>query len=280
VALNLAGLAPGSLALVGIPLDENSSFLRGPALAPARIREALFSGSSNGFAEDGTEVLSGQLVDAGDVAVPTGPGALEAIEREVAAVLERGGRVLSLGGDHSVTFPLVRAHTRHHPGLEILHFDAHPDLYDQLDGNRLSHASPFARIMESVLARRLVQVGIRTLNPHQREQARRFGVEIVEMRDFTPDLRFEFAGPVYVTIDLDALDPAFAPGVSHHEPGGLSVRDILRVLERSAGRVVGADVVELNPLRDVAGVTAAVAAKLVKELAARMLRSQEGTGTS
>jgi agmatinase len=280
MALRLAGLAPGSLALVGIPFDENSSFLRGPALAPARIREALFSGSTNAFAEDGTQVLGGPLVDVGDLTLPGGAAAIEAIERETAGIFERGARALSLGGDHSVSFPLVRAHARHHPGLEILHFDAHPDLYDQLDGNRLSHASPFARIMESGLARRLVQVGIRTLNPHQREQARRFGVEIVEMRHFSPELRLEFAGPVYVTIDLDALDPAFAPGVSHHEPGGLSVRDVLRVLERSSGRVVGADVVELNPLRDVAGVTAAVAAKLIKELAARMRRDERSTSSS
>jgi len=273
MALRLADVVPGSVALLGIPLDENSSYLRGPAHGPLRIREALFSGSTNAHAEDGTDVLgSGRLVDAGDVAVGVGPAAIDAIERAVADLLERGARVLSLGGDHSVTYPVVRAHAARHPGLSILHFDAHPDLYDQLDGNRFSHASPFARIMEAGLARRLVQVGVRTLNPHQRDQARRFGVEIVEMKDVTPDLRFAFDGPLYVTIDLDALDPAFAPGVSHHEPGGLSVRELLRVLERTQGRVVGADVVELNPLRDVAGTTAAVGAKLVKELAARMLR--------
>jgi agmatinase len=266
MALRLADVVPGSVALVGIPLDENSSFLRGPAQGPLRIREALFSGSTNQHAEDGTDVLgSGRLVDVGDVAVTTGAAAIDAIERDVADLLQRGARVLSLGGDHSVTY------AARHPGLSILHFDAHPDLYDQLDGNRFSHASPFARIMEAGLARRLVQVGIRTLNPHQRDQARRFGVEIVEMKDFTPELRFEFDGPLYVTIDLDALDPACAPGVSHHEPGGLSVRELLRVLGRTGGRVVGADVVELNPLRDLAGTTAAVGAKLVKELAARML---------
>jgi agmatinase len=273
MSLRLSELTPGSVALVGVPLDENSSYLRGPAHGPARIREALFSGSSNDCAEDGTTVLgSGRFFDAGDVPVGSGKAAMEAIETSTAAVLNCGARALSLGGDHSVTHPIVRAHAARHPDLAILHFDAHPDLYDDFQGNPLSHASPFARIMESGLARRLVQVGIRTLNPHQRDQARRFGVETVEMRDFTPELRFDFDLPVYVTIDLDALDPAYAPGVSHHEPGGLSVRDVLRVLERSRGRVVGADVVELNPLRDPAGTTAAVAAKLVKELAARMLR--------
>jgi arginase family enzyme len=159
-----------------------------------------------------------------------------------------------------------------HPELSILQFDAHPDLYEAFDGNRFSHASPFARIMEAGLVRRLVQVGIRSINRHLLEQAERFGVEMVMMRDLTSDLRFTFDQALYVSIDLDALDPAFAPGVGHHEPGGLSVRDLLRILERSRGRVVGADIVEMNPLRDVAGTTAALGAKLVRELAARMLR--------
>ena len=273
MSLRLSGLVPGAVALVGIPLDANSSYLRGPAHGPARIREVLFSGASNDCTEDGTIVLgSGRFVDAGDVPVDAGSTGMDAIASGLAGVLARSAHALSLGGDHSVTHPVVRAHAARHPDLAILHFDAHPDLYDEFDGNRFSHASPFARIMEAGLAKRLVQVGIRTLNPHQRAQARRFGVEIVEMREFTPELRFEFDQPVYVTIDLDALDPAYAPGVSHHEPGGLSVRDVLRVLERTRGRVVGADVVELNPLRDPAGTTAAVAAKLVKELAGRMLR--------
>jgi len=132
----------------------------------------------------------------------------------------------------------------------------------------LSHASPFARIMEQRLATRLVQVGIRTSNRHCREQARRFGVETVEMKDFVAGRVPIPDQPLYVSIDLDALDPAFAPGVSHHEPGGLSVRDILSVLHRVPGPIVGADVVEYNPTRDINGMTAVVAAKLVKELAA------------
>jgi agmatinase len=264
---------PGSVALLGVPLDENSSFLRGCALGPARVREALRSGASNLCAEDGTDLSSEpRFVDAGDLELPSGPAAMGVIETAVSRLLESGARVLSLGGDHSVTYPIVRAHARRHPGLQVLHLDAHPDLYDEFEGNRLSHACPFARIMEEGLVKRLVQVGIRTLNPHQREQARRFGVEMIEMKDWSSSAALSFDGPVYLTIDLDALDPAFAPGVSHHEPGGLSVRDVLGLLQRSRLPLVGADVVELNPTRDPSGVTAAVAAKLVKELAARLLR--------
>jgi arginase family enzyme len=122
--------------------------------------------------------------------------------------------------------------------------------------------------MEAGLARRLVQVGIRTLNRHTREQAERFGVEVVEMRHFDAGAVPIPGAPLYISIDLDGFDPAFAPGVSHHEPGGLTVRDVLQVLHRIRTPIVGADVVELNPSRDLNGVTATLAAKLVKELAA------------
>lgn len=266
--------------LLGVPLDENSSLLRGPALAPGRIREVLYSGSSSNCSEDGEVVLgSGLFHDAGDVSLGTGEMAMEQIKQRVASILQPHvgetslpwGRVLALGGDHSITFPVVRAYVERYPDLAILQFDAHPDLYDNFDGNRFSHASPLARIMEAGLAKRLVQVGIRSTNLHLREQVERFKVEQVTMRDFNPDLSLDFGEtPVYVTIDLDVLDPAYAPGVSHHEPGGLSVRDLLRVLDRTRGVIVGADIVELNPLRDPVGITAAVAAKLVKELAARI----------
>jgi agmatinase len=211
--------------------------------------------------------------DAGDLALTHGDAAMAEIENGVADLLAGDERVLCLGGDHSVTYPILRAHAKKHPKLQILHFDAHPDLYADFDGNRFSHASPFARIMEDGLVERLVQVGIRTLNQHQRAQALRFGVEIVPMADFRPGRRFSFEGPLYITVDMDALDPAFAPGVSHHEPGGLSVRDLLSVIHSLEPKIVGADIVEFNPLRDVVDMTAAVAAKLTKELLGVMLRS-------
>jgi arginase family enzyme len=126
--------------------------------------------------------------------------------------------------------------------------------------------------MERGDADRLVQVGIRTANRHCREQAQKYGVETVEMRNFDAAKVPIPEAPLYISIDLDALDPAFAPGVSHHEPGGLTVRDILCVLQRVRGPIAGADVVELNPSRDINGMTAVVAAKLVKELAALSAR--------
>jgi len=188
------------------------------------------------------------------------------------SLLERRLRPIALGGDHSITYPVIRAISRKYPGLAILDFDAHPDLYDEFQGSRSSHACPFARIMEQGLARRLVQVGIRTLNGHQRRQAERFGVELIQMKDWRGILP-ALDGPLYLSFDLDVLDPAFAPGVSHREPGGLSMREALGAIQSVSAEIVGADIVEFNPRRDVMNVTAAVCAKLLKEIAAKMLET-------
>ena len=265
-------LQPGSVAVIGAPLDENSSILRGPALAPRRIRDVLHAGSSNWCTEDGIDLSArSDWRDLGDLTLPAGEKALRTIEQTVARLLRRGRRVLTLGGDHSITYALLRAYAAAHPGLTILHIDAHPDLYDDFEGRRFSHASPFARIMEEGTVKRLVQVGIRTMNPHQQAQAQRFGVEVIAMRDYHPGLTLDLDGPLYLSLDLDALDPAFAPGVSHHEPGGFSVRELLALLGRVKAPLVGADIVEYNPVRDHADMTAMVAAKFYKELVGRLL---------
>jgi agmatinase len=249
----------GRIALVGFLSDENSSFLRGPAEAPPLIREALRSYSTNLWTEDGIDVGDESILfDAGDFE--------ESIEQVTALLLKHGRTPLALGGDHSITYPIVRAFTGVHDQIDVLQFDAHPDLYDEFEGNRQSHACPFARIMELGKVRRLVQVGIRTMNDHQREQAERFGAEVVEMRHWDAGRSFAFDAPLYVSIDIDVLDPAFAPGVSHPEPGGASTRHLIETIQGIRGHIVGADVVEFNPRQDPAGMTARVGAKLVKEL--------------
>jgi agmatinase len=261
--------ARAELRLIGAPTDRHSSFLRGPALAPPLIRAALRSDHSNMASESGVELgLDVRLVDLGDLPLAEAEGDDALIAAAVGAAAAEGAVPLVLGGDHSITLPAIEALAAVHGPVDILHFDAHPDLYDDFEGNPRSHASPFARIMERGLARRLVQVGIRTLNGHCREQAERFGVEMVEMRRFTPEAVPIPEGPLYISLDLDGFDPAFAPGVSHHEPGGLSVRDVLAVLDRVRARIAGADIVEYNPGRDLGGVTAVLAAKLIKEVAA------------
>lgn len=265
-------LKPGMVVAAGIPLDENSSFMRGARMAPGFIREALHSGSSNLSTEDGLDLATASnWRDLGDLELSSGADIFAQIEAELDQLLACGVRVLSLGGDHSITYPILRAYAKKYPRLAILHLDAHPDLYDEFDGNRHSHACPFARIMEEQLANRLVQVGIRAMTPHQRAQAERFDVEIIEMAQWHPGLAFVFDDPCYLSLDMDVLDPAFAPGISHYEPGGFSTRQVLSILQGVKGILVGADIVEFNPARDPAGVTAMVAAKFYKEIVARLL---------
>lgn len=261
-----------SVRILGLPYDRSSSFLRGAALAPRRIREVLHDTSRNDFTEGGIDLgRHAGWSDAGDLdAITTAPDAFARIEAAVNEHQAAGARVLSLGGDHAVTWPILRATGKANPGLTVLHIDAHPDLYDHLDGDRNSHACPFARVMEEGLAARLVQIGVRTLTDHQRAQAERFGVEIIEMKDWTLDRLPALRTPLYLSLDLDGLDPAFAPGVSHHEPGGFSTRQVLDVIHRLPP-LVGADIVEFNPHRDPTGITAALAVKLLKEILANML---------
>jgi arginase len=213
----------------------------------------------------------GGLTDGGDLDLMAAGEARARIEAGIAALIDGGHRPIALGGDHSVTYPVFRAVARVRRDLTILHVDAHPDLYDEFEGDRYSHACPFARVMEEGLDRRLVQVGIRTMNGHQRRQADRFGVEVIDMRAWQTGERPGTDGPMYLSIDLDGLDSAYAPGVSHRDPGGLSVREVIDLVQRAGGVLVGADIVEYNPRQDIGGVTAVVAAKLVKEVAGRML---------
>lgn len=262
------------LRLIGVPTDSHSSFLRGAAKAPPLIRSALRSEHGNAAAESGVELGIDIILEEGaDLPLREEESDAALIRAAVSEAIGAGTVPLALGGDHSISFPIVEAVAAAHGPVDILHFDAHPDLYDDFEGDPRSHASPFARIMERGLARRLVQVGIRTLNRHCREQVERFGVEVIEMRHFAPKRVPVLDGPLYISIDLDAFDPAFAPGVSHHEPGGLSVRDVLAVLDGVRAPLVGADIVEYNPDRDLNSVTAVLAAKLVKEIAALCMRS-------
>ncbi len=259
------------IGLLGVAFDENSSYQRGAALAPQIIRAAFFCDSSNYWTENETNLgVEGIFADLGNLA--PSPAEMPLVTEQAASRLYAAGlKVLALGGDHSVTFPLVKAAAQFHPGLTILHFDAHPDLYDNFENNSHSHASPFARIMEAGLARRLVQVGIRTINGHQRQQATRFGVEVLTMQNWREVFNLRFDSPLYLTFDLDCLDPAFAPGISHREPGGLSTREALSIIQALKAEVIGADLVEFNPTQDVSGLTEMVAAKIFKEMCAKML---------
>jgi len=176
--------------LIGIPYDSNSSFLKGPSFAPQRIRLMDVEGSANAYAENGLEIKKGHIYqDCGDMSFETtnAKKAFDTIHSTISEMLIDDSKILSLGGDHSVSFPVISAFANKYEGLNILHLDAHADLYDNFDDNPFSHASPFARLMETGKINSLTQVGIRTFNTHQKEQANKFGVEVVEMKDFNFD---------------------------------------------------------------------------------------------
>jgi arginase len=260
------------IAILGVPYDGKSSYLKGPSKGPQAIRAASTGEAINAWTELGINLEDAvTVVDLGDVDVTGNFSDISArIEEGVWEILERNGRPIVLGGDHSISLPTVRAMAKKYSTLDILHFDAHPDLYEDLYGDRFSHACPFARILDEGLAENLVQVGIRASTGDHRQKAAAFGVRTITMKDWQDDLVLTFSNPLYISFDADVLDPAFAPGVSHHEPGGLSTRQVINLLHALEADIVGMDLVEVNPVRDISGITAAAAVKIIMEAAAKM----------
>jgi arginase len=262
------------LSLLGIPNDDNSSFMKGASEAPDLIRRELHCDAYSLWSETGIDLgVAGRFMDHGDIQFDGGGDPWDLIERTVGRALESGDPLICLGGDHAITHPILRAVRRRHARLTLLHIDAHPDIYHAYQGNPRSHASPFARIMEDRLADRLIQVGLRTVNDHHRDQFKRFGVEVIEAGRCSDKLRLDITTPVYLSMDMDGLDPAYAPGVSHREPGGLSPRQVIDLIHTIDQPIVAADIVEFNPRCDISNLTAIVAAKLLKEIGGMMVKT-------
>lgn len=259
------------ISFIGLPTDRNSSHIRGPAKAPAEIRRILHSGMSNYCSESGVDISDTTLLkDSGDLALKEDDEDFERIA-EASKQAFQSGSAIFLGGDHFVTWPIVEGLVRAGgQAPNIVHIDAHPDLYPDFEGNPSSHASPFARLFESDRIKSLTQIGIRTVNKTQQAQIEKFRVSVFSPSEIDDALRNLPTGPTYLSIDIDGLDPAFAPGVSHHEPGGLTVREVLSVIDTLPGSVIGADIVEYNPDHDINDMTAAVCVKLLKEVTARI----------
>jgi len=269
------------LSILGIPHDDNSSFMKGAAEAPDLIRRELHCDAYSIWSETGIDLgAPGRLVDHGNIQFGGTADPWDLIEQNVGRVLQSGDPLICLGGDHAITHPILRAARRRHPNLTILHIDAHCDIYHAYQGNPRSHASPFARIMEERLADRLIQVGIRTNNDQHRGRIERFGVEVIDAARWRENLRLDIVTPVYLSMDMDGLDPAYAPGVSHREPGGLSTRQVIDLIHTLDQPIVAADIVEFNPRCDISNLTALVAAKLLKEIGAMMVQHPLTSTTS
>lgn len=270
------------IAVLGIPFDSGTSFRPGARFGPAHIREMSRQLHPYHQVLDAFPFRDHQVVDVGDVAV--GPydiaRAVEEITRQATALTRSGARVVGLGGDHTVALPLLRAAAAQHGPLAVLHFDAHLDTWDTLHGASVWHGSPFRRAAEEGLMdlQHCQHVGIRggVYDPSELHDDAQAGFRIIRSEAFSDRSAESLAdeirerlggGPVYVSIDIDVLDPAFAPGTGTPEVAGLSTREMFAVLRLLKGvDIVGADVVEVAPAYDHAGITGLAAAHAAWEL--------------
>jgi agmatinase len=276
------------VAVLGIPFDSGVTYRPGARFGPAAIRNAsrLLRAYHPGLDVHPFAVL--QVADAGDVGCNPFDiaEAISQIEAAADAILDDATHLLSIGGDHTIALPLLRAMHRRHGPVALLHFDAHLDTWDTYFGAAYTHGTPFRRAWEEglLLENRAAHVGIRgpLFSPDDLVDDARFGFEIVSAMDVLDDGRRAIAdrvrdrlgdAPVYVSIDIDVLDPGFAPGTGTPEAGGITSRELLGILRGLAGvNLVGADIVEVAPPYDTGEITAVAAAHAAYELLALFAR--------
>lgn len=257
--------------LFGAPFDGTTSFVPGTRFGPARIREV--SAGIETYSPDLDRSLEeAKLADLGDLELPFGntSAALEIIEAACRSILAAGAKPFMLGGEHLVTLPAVRACHSFYRELAVIQFDAHADLRDEYMGEHDSHATVMRRVAEVTGAENLYQIGIRSGTREEFAFGRAFSAVFTDdLRSGAEAAKRELAGrPVYITVDIDVVDPGFAPGTGTPEPGGCRPQELFEALRRLRGlNVVGFDVVEVNPLVDSGFVTSLLAAKLVREAA-------------
>ncbi len=280
------------VAIVGVPYDSGTSFRSGTRFGPRKIRELslLLWGFNNVLGVSPTEVLT--IVDYGDIEVVPVEilKTMGNITQEISDILQKSTTVISLGGDHSISLPLLRAHKAQFGPLAVIHFDSHPDTWDEeYAGQPYSHGTPFRRAIEEGLidTNAYIQIGIRgpVSDANDLPEARKMGAHI-----FTIDQVFDAGIPsiirelhaiisdrrVYISLDIDSVDPAFAPGTGTPEVGGLSSYHILQLVRGLQGlNFVGFDLVEVSPPYDHGEITSILAANLVFEfLSLLALRSR------
>lgn len=274
------------IAVVGAPFDSGVSYRPGARFGPAHVREASRLLRPYNPAQDVEPFATQQVADAGDMAInPFDLGeAVAQVEAAARALTQGGTRLVTIGGDHTIAFPLLRAvHDRHGP-VAVVHFDAHLDTWDTYFGAPITHGTPFRRASEEGLLDldACVHVGTRgpLYGPDDLRDDARLGFAIVSSDDVQKDglpaaisrIRDRIGDrPVYVSVDIDVLDPAHAPGTGTPEAGGLTSRELLGFLRAFSGlRLVGADVVEVSPAYDHAQLTGIAASHVVYELISAM----------
>jgi guanidinobutyrase len=267
---------------VGVPMDIGTSNRSGTRFGPRQIRAESALLRPYNMATRAAPFDSLQVADIGDV--PTNPYSLEKsvaiIEAAFAVILGEGCRPLTLGGDHTLTLPILRAMAKRHGAVGLIHVDAHADINETMFGERIAHGTPFRRAVEEGLldTGRVVQIGLRGTGyaADDFDWPRAQGFRVVPAEDcwhrtlapLMAEVREQVGGgPVYLSFDIDSLDPAFAPGTGTPEIGGLSTMQALEIVRGCAGLdLIGADLVEVSPPYDPSGNTALVAANLLFEM--------------
>lgn len=265
--------------IVGLPYDGTTSFRPGTRFGPEAIRAASW-GLENYSPLQHKDLEDVRYFDAGELEFPLGnrDAILSLIRENTRDVLAANKRWLGVGGEHLVTFPVIEAYVEKYPDLAVLHFDAHADLRDDYLGEKLSHATVLRRVTELIGPESLVQIGIRSGPREEFEWMRKHGTLLESKADLTRGLQRLSNRPVFLTIDLDVLDPSIMSGTGTPEPGGMTFAELVDWLSAFAGlNFVGADVVELSPHYDPSGVSTVVAAKVLREV---MLLSAPALGTS
>lgn len=274
------------IVILGAPFDTGVSYRPGARFGPSHIRESSRLLRPYNPAQDVEPFATQQVVDGGDLAI--NPFDIEAalgdVQRGAAAVLDSGARLVTLGGDHTIALPLLRAMAAKHGPIAVIHFDAHLDTWDTYFGAHYTHGTPFRRASEEGLLdpTGCMHIGVRgpLYSTADEQQDGDLGFQIVHAVEMEKlgtggviERMLARVGdrPVYVSIDIDVLDPAFAPGTGTPEAGGFTSRELLAILRSlSATRLVGADVVEVAPAYDHAQITGIAAAHVVYELISAM----------
>jgi guanidinobutyrase len=270
------------VAFVGVPFDIGTSNRPGARLAPRQIRDESRMLRPYNMATRAAPFDSLRVADAGDVAINTFNLAksIEIIEQHYDRLLASGAKPLTMGGDHTIVLPILRALKRRHGPVGLVHVDAHADINDEMFGEKIAHGTPFRRAVEEGLldCRRVVQIGLRGTGyaADDFDWSRRQGFRVVQAeecwyRSLAPLMQEVAAqvggGPVYISFDIDGLDPAFAPGTGTVEVGGLTAPQGLEIIRGCRGlEIVGGDLVEVSPPYDTTGNTALLGANLLYEM--------------
>jgi guanidinobutyrase len=269
-------------AFVGVPFDIGTSNRPGARLAPRQIRDESRMLRPYNMATRAAPFDSLRVADVGDVPINTFNllKSVEIIERYYEKLLATGAAPLSMGGDHTIALPILRALRGRHGPVGLVHVDAHADINDEMFGEKIAHGTPFRRAVEEGLidCKRVVQIGLRGTgySADEFDWSRRQGFRVVQaeecwykslaplMQEISSNMG---SGPVYISFDIDGLDPAYAPGTGTVEIGGLTVPQGLEIIRGCRGlQVVGGDIVEVSPPYDTTGNTALLAANLLFEM--------------